>query len=432
VNGIILTQAALHAIIGATLADMAMDRPNRARGRLETLEIALDPAHAEPAQPQGLARRLVEDDFGGTRHAPPVQVGAGGAGGKAVPGHGATASASNGCAAEAGTPAPPTMELPSRPANGAPTSAFVRPTAAGAVGAAPEAPPPARGAVGHHTYRRAQTRRGGPRKSAWTPAREALLRLSYPTCTDGDALLAELNALPAETPIASVPAMGQRAAKLGVRRTAETLRAVLGSSRLRGIEAANAARLATLAQSTPQEDRAALLRRLWGEPLTMNEIIDRLNEIDGPTILHKGAVYVMAKELGLTTPRHATQDAAPPPDAQLPPAEPDDSPAEPEAEADTPDHEPTEPDPADPPADAVRHPTPPTDPNPPARPANIRAPLAGGDLHGEAGQKAEVFDFWAAGQSVRDAGAEFGIALSTLSTWHAEWKLAQRQKETAA
>lgn len=43
--------------------------------------------------------------------------------------------------------------------------------------------------------------------------------------------------------------------------------------------------------------------------------------------------------------------------------------------------------------------------------------------------KAEVFEAFDGGMTVRDAAAEFGLPMSTLSNWHAEWKL--RAKGTA-
>lgn len=47
-------------------------------------------------------------------------------------------------------------------------------------------------------------------------------------------------------------------------------------------------------------------------------------------------------------------------------------------------------------------------------------------------EKGEVFDAFDAGMTVRDASVEFGLPLSTLANWQAEWRLARKQMETAA
>jgi hypothetical protein len=59
-----------------------------------------------------------------------------------------------------------------------------------------------------------------------------------------------------------------------------------------------------------------------------------------------------------------------------------------------------------------------------APPPPIAAPVAAGD------EKAEVFEAFSAGQTVRDVHADLGLPLSTLSNWHAEWRLPGR-KDTA-
>ncbi|WP_338147888.1 helix-turn-helix domain-containing protein [Neoroseomonas alkaliterrae] len=45
-------------------------------------------------------------------------------------------------------------------------------------------------------------------------------------------------------------------------------------------------------------------------------------------------------------------------------------------------------------------------------------------------EKAEAFECFAAGMTVRDVAAEMGLPLSTLSNWQAEWRL--KRKEAAA
>jgi hypothetical protein len=47
-------------------------------------------------------------------------------------------------------------------------------------------------------------------------------------------------------------------------------------------------------------------------------------------------------------------------------------------------------------------------------------------------EKGEVFDAFDAGMTVRDASVEFGLPLSVLANWQAEWRLARKQMDAAA
>lgn len=190
-----------------------------------------------------------------------------------------------------GTPA-----VVSRPTDGAPVA---------------PAPSPAQ-AAGERTVRAIHRRPGGFGKPilVWVPARDDLLRAEFPTCTDSEGLFARLNAIPAPEPVASLDAMGQRAIKLGIKRTPETLRAVMRGAALRGLERANASRLASLG-GTPTRGisgiasalQEAALQDLWPTDATVAAIMVRLSEIDGPTISAKSTIYRMARALGLPVPR---------------------------------------------------------------------------------------------------------------------------------
>lgn len=150
------------------------------------------------------------------------------------------------------------------------------------------------------------------------------------------------------------------------------------------------------ARLTPE--RAAVFAELWRDPSLRNrEIRDRLNALPGLEIPGDPALYAMAERLGL--PKRGALGAVPQP-SPLPPL----------------------PDPDEPPAQPIAAP-----PDAQPRPNGLGARAA---LPAIPPEKAEVFDAFAGGMTVRDVAAEFGIAMSTLTNWHAEWKL--RTKEAAS
>lgn len=163
----------------------------------------------------------------------------------------------------------------------------------------------------------------------------------------------------------------------------------------------------------------AKLRTLWPDrTVRASGIMAAINAEDGPRVTNDGTLYAITHRLGLRVRSElwAEQDAA----APAPAAPEPDAPAVPTAEAEAGTLVPA----------AAPEPAPPDI-------STTRAPIGNAQFRGAVlpvipNEKAEVFDAFAAGQTVRDAAADFGIPMSTLSNWHAEWKLAQRQKESAA
>lgn len=295
-------------------------------------------------------------------------------------------------------PAPPAIPLTAEPGSVAYTAPGPSAPADATNEPASDAPPPVQAAGS--TIVRALHRRpsgGGKPIAVWVPARDALLRAEFPTCADSEALLERLNAIDAPSPVASVDAMGQRAIKLGIKRTAETLRHVMRGAALRGLERANASRMATLGAGSPRgvtgiasEAQEAGLRDLWTTDATVAAIIARLGEMDGPKISAKSTIYRMARLLDLPVPR---------PVAMRPEDQP--APAEPQPE----------PQPAPPPAEHGS-----------TAKAWAGSPRKGALLPAVPDDRAEVFEAFDGGMTVRDVAAEFGLPLSTLSNWQAEWR----------
>lgn len=164
---------------------------------------------------------------------------------------------------------------------------------------------------------------------------------------------------------------------------------------------------------TPAQE--AKLRALWADrDVRGSGIRDALNALDGPRITNDGTLYGVAHRLGLRTRGElwAEEDAAA---------------ASTEPAAVT--------------TDAAPQPTAPA-PEPAARPdgriakAWAGAPGKGATLPVAAARgddiKAEAFDAFDRGLTVRDIAADFGEPIATLSTWQAEWRLLRKQQETAA
>lgn len=299
---------------------------------------------------------------------------------------------------QAGTPAPPTIPLTAEPGTAACNAADPSAPADATTEPASDAPPPVQAAGGPIV--RVQHRRpsgGGKPIAVWVPERDALLHAEFPTCTDSEALFERLNAIEAPAPVASIEAMGQRAIKLGIKRTTETLRHLMRAATLRGLERANASRMATLGASSPRgvtgiasEAQEAALRDLWPTDATVAAITQRLSEMDGPTISAKSTIYRMARLLNLPVPRPVAAGA-------------EESPAFPEPD----------PQPAPVPA-PVEHGS--------TAKAWAGSPRKGALLPAVPDDRAEVFEAFDGGMTVRDVAAEFGLPLSTLSNWQAEWR----------
>lgn len=166
------------------------------------------------------------------------------------------------------------------------------PPAAGAV-PQPPAPEPAQAAGGDRRLRPF----GGAPVVTWTPDRVAMLRERFPTCSDDAALLAEINALPAALDVHSTKALCVQAAKLGLKRDPEIIRAL----RRRGGREANERRRSAgggRRERTWTDQRDTALRDLWPTTSAL-EVLVRLNALPGPPIATVKAVRQRAKQLRL-------------------------------------------------------------------------------------------------------------------------------------
>jgi hypothetical protein len=324
----VLTAAAWHAALGELRARGA-ERENDGEAAaflidgLLVLEALANPAHAAPVtqvviDPLSamLAPKRARKDF----HAPSL-------------------------AAEEGQPAHRDY-LPAGP--GLATNATRSTAAAGAP--APEAPPPAQAAEGHPTKPKQPW--GRRPICVWTPERVAMLRERLPTCLDDEALLAALNALPAQLPVSSVGSMRKQAVKIGVQREGSVIKQLMQAGARKGLSRANEERLKLLGEEPPPDakptkartyamtaERLEALPALWTDPsLTAGDIQARLNELPGLRITTSTVLYGWAQKIGLSTHRPQPKDEAPAA-AEPPPAPPQTSPAPAEPEERTPEEQ---------------------------------------------------------------------------------------------
>lgn len=229
---------------------------------------------------------------------------------------------------------------------------------------------------------------GAPHSTGkWTPERLTLLRAEFPTCTDREALLARINALPGD-PVASVDSLRKSAYFFDISATAEavqTLRSnggAIGGRRTQGLK-----RLPSRQPKVRTPERVAAFPALWLDPhLTVCMIQARLNTLPGEPIKAGQQLYGWAIKAGLPTQRPMPEDAQPEPAPAATQAAPEPAPAA-----------------------------------PPARPA---APAPRDD-------KADAFEAFDAGVTVRGYEAESGLPLGTIATWHAEWKRRSSQERAA-
>ena len=268
-------------------------------------------------------------------------------------------------------PEMPNHERPAGPAEGS-LPCPITPAAAVAP-LATDAPEPAQAAGGTTLRAKARPPSGGHRPVAvWTDERKALLIEQFPNCTDNQALLEQLAALPGE-PIASLKAMMVQAGKMGLRRSAEAQRIIARRMGARGGERSLERQPAAPSPHMTPE-RLDLFARLWGDPtISVRGVWLQVNDLPGPKLTATQSLYNWAKKLGLPTQRPTL------------PAEVSEPEPEPVA---APEPEPIE----------------------PVKPGDDRA---------------DAFDAFAAGQTVRQVAADFGLPVDQIVNWHAEWKATQ-------
>jgi len=317
-------------------------------------------------------------------------------------------------------PAPTLAQEESQPAH---ADSIAAAEADHAPGDAAAAPPLLRGIA------RAPSGGGAPR-AVWPDARIARLDAGWREHESTEAFLAELNAIPADQPIASVGALRAKARERGLRRSQAMLDAIARASGQKG-GAVTEARTPTVETGMRTPERIALLRRMWpDQALSIRQIHEAWNALPGPTFESGNSLYGIARMLGLPSQRMAIA-AAPPaaPAAEDPPIAIPPAPGRPEPEpAPTADHFPET-------TKMVGAPTaPPID----ARIAKAWAgtPGKGATLPVSAARgddiKAEAFEAFDRGLTVRDIAVDFGEPIATLSTWQAEWRLLRKQQEQGA
>lgn len=412
-DGLLITRAALHALLTDAHRAMVEHRPEFAGAVLHVLRRATAPEFAAGA---GLARRLAQE----------TDVAAGGGNGWRGDGAEPIGEAALPMP-QAGTPAPPTFHAPSLAAEEAqPAHAHHLPDGPGPgfqpgctpsaeappIAAAP-APAPAQ-AAGGATSPRARARSGTPNTGraggVWNPARDELLtRLWHEGKTAGEALPL-LNEVPAPSPIASEMAIYARAHLLGIKRPPEVAALLLrragriGAERAAELAAAGVSSLGAKPLVWTQE-RLALGQRLWEAGERAEDMLPRLNELPAAaTVPNAQAIRSQAAKQGWIRPEsfiaakragHAERMRAMAAARAAKPA------ARPEQRAAT---------------DAL------PEAPPPAAPIALAA--------GPDAEKAEAMELFAAGQTVRQVAADLGATISVVASWHAEWKL--RRRGTAA
>lgn len=276
-----------------------------------------------------------------------------------------------------------TYAMTAGPAEGH-TPSLVTPAAAVAP-IATEAPAPAQAAGGPILRAKGRLRSGGHRPVAvWTDERKALLTEQFPNCADNQALLEQLSALPGD-PIASLKAMMVQAGKMGLRRSAEAQRIIARRMGARGGERSLERQPAAPSPHMTQ-DRLDLFARLWCDPtISVRGIWSQVNELPGPKLTATQSLYNWAKKLGLSTQR----PTLPEPDAE--------------------------------PEQVVV-----PEPDQPAIPPPLIEPIKPGD------DKADAFEAFAAGQTVRQVATDFGLPVDVVVNWHAEWKATQTSQRAAS
>lgn len=319
-------------------------------------------------------------------------------------------------AAEEAQPAH-TDTLPDGPGSGNPAPRWppsAEPAAPPPIQAAPAAePPPAQAAEA------ASVRRGGGRpRAVWTRERDALMREQFATSEDDDLLLARLNALPAAQPVPSARQVQRRAWELGIKRNAAARLALCKKAGAASIEARRARGDFGPSKWTPE--RVALLRAEMPACLDIKALLARVNALPGDPIASADSMRKQAAALGIERRQEAAKWAqgakwraagAAPPTFAAEPAPAADHIAEPSEMVHAPE-----------PAPHIHGCTAKAWAGSPRKGAML--PVTQGD------DKAEAFECFDAGMTVRDVAADFGLPLSTLSMWQAEWKL-RSKKDTA-
>jgi hypothetical protein len=270
--------------------------------------------------------------------------------------------------------------LPAGPAEAAPDGSNP-PAAAGAP--APEAPPPAQAAAGRIDWRRRST-----------PEDDALLRDLWPQAIPFRELLRQFNER-ASRPVKSDVRLRERAIRLGLPTRRHEAMVAAGN--------APAGRGMVKGVWTPERD--ALLVALYPAQGVRAEVLDALNKLPGPPIESPNAIKARAHRLNLRLSDEGMKRVG----AELA-AKARAGLAAKRAERRAEIAAVSEPEPEPLPA--------PIEPPPPPAPVVLD-------------DKADAFDAFDAGQSVRAVHEDFGLPLSTLSNWHAEWKRT-RAKEQAA
>lgn len=139
---------------------------------------------------------------------------------------------------------------------------------------------------------------GGAVSSVWTPERKQMLRERFPTCTDDDALVEALNALPGP-PVNGKKALSAHAYTMGLKRDPEIIR----SLRAKGGVVTQAARRDSGETQRPiwTDERRALLAALWPTCTDRAALMARINALPGEPVESEQAMRVTAVSLGIRT-----------------------------------------------------------------------------------------------------------------------------------
>jgi hypothetical protein len=145
----------------------------------------------------------------------------------------------------------------------------------------------------------------------WNDARDAVVREHWPAGTDSAQILALINAIPAPKPVTDLARLAERAARLGVKRTAEH-HALMLAKRTEAMMAAK--------PTVWTEERLALLDAEYASAWDLGDLLAKVAALPGPPPASVDSMGKIARERGLSRRPPAPAPAEPePPEAPVDP-----------------------------------------------------------------------------------------------------------------
>jgi hypothetical protein len=145
----------------------------------------------------------------------------------------------------------------------------------------------------------------------WNDARDAVVTEHWPAGTDSAQILALINAIPAPKPVTDLARLAERAARLGVKRTAEH-HALMLAKRTEAMMAAK--------PTVWTEERLALLDAEYASAWDLGDLLAKVAALPGPPPASVDSMGKIARERGLSRRPPAPAPAEPePPEAPVDP-----------------------------------------------------------------------------------------------------------------